>query len=45
MLRSLRGYAFGDDLVTDGGSFDIWIYNAKDGTVIPEYRQAFGLGS
>jgi len=30
--NSLQGFAFADELQTDGGSFDMWIYNS-DGTL------------
>lgn len=36
VAAGLAGYKYFDDLATDGGSFDIWIYNSDDTLALPQ---------
>ena len=36
VLYSLQGYAYSDELVTDGGSFKVWLYNNDDTLGLPQ---------
>lgn len=36
ILYSLQGYDYSDELVTDGGSFKIWLYNNDDTLGLPQ---------
>jgi flagellar hook-associated protein 1 FlgK len=33
---AMMGYAYSDELVTDGGSFQIWLYNSDDTLALPQ---------
>ncbi len=35
LAASMMGYAYSDELVTDGGSFDIWLYNSDKTLALP----------
>ncbi len=35
VAASLLGFEYGDEVVTDGGSFDIWLYDADDMPLLP----------
>ncbi len=35
LAASMMGYAYSDELVTDGTSFDIWLYNSDDTLALP----------
>ncbi len=32
---ALMGFKYGDDIVTDGGSFDLWLYDSNDMPLVP----------
>jgi flagellar hook-associated protein 1 FlgK len=36
VAAGLAGYKYFDELATDGGSFDIWIYNSDDTLALPQ---------
>jgi len=36
VLSSIHGYAYSQDLQTDGGSFKIWLYNSNGSNALPQ---------